>query len=65
MDPHWVAENNLPRILALSGIIHILALISVGLRLYARMSVLRSPGPDDAVVVAASVSALWITSHRI
>jgi hypothetical protein len=57
MDSSWAAENNLPRILALTGIIHVLALVSVGLRLYARMSVLRSPGRDDAIVVAASVSA--------
>jgi hypothetical protein len=58
MNPQWAAESNLARILATTGIIHMLALISVGLRLYARIGLLRTPGRDDAAVVVASVSSL-------
>jgi hypothetical protein len=57
MDPQWAAESNLARILLLTGIIHVLALLSVGLRLYARIGLLRTPGRDDAAVVAAAVSS--------
>ncbi|KAF2025180.1 hypothetical protein EK21DRAFT_46145, partial [Setomelanomma holmii] len=62
MDPQWAAESNLSRILALTGLIHALALVSVGLRLYARIGLLRSPGRDDIVVVGASMLALggWL-----
>ena len=56
MDPRWAAENHLGRILAVTGCIHLLALISLGLRLYARIRVLRTPGRDDVVVVIATVS---------
>jgi len=55
MDPQWAAQNNLPRILALTGVLHILALSSVGLRLYVRVRLLRTPGKDDAVIAIASV----------
>ncbi|KAF1937116.1 hypothetical protein EJ02DRAFT_458977 [Clathrospora elynae] len=62
LDPQWAAQSNLPRILAVTGVIHILALISVGLRLYCRIGLLRSPGKDDVVIVAAALGALggWI-----
>jgi hypothetical protein len=55
-DPAWAAESNLARILAITGAIHLLALISVGLRLYARMGILRSPGRDDVIIVLSVVS---------
>jgi hypothetical protein len=58
MDPQWAAESNLARILSLTGIIHLLALISLGLRLWARIGLLRTPGRDDVAVVAAAVSLL-------
>ncbi|KAF2825008.1 hypothetical protein CC86DRAFT_468265 [Ophiobolus disseminans] len=62
VDPQWAAQNNLPRILALTGIVHLLALSSVGLRLYVRIHLLRTPGKDDAVIGMASLAGLggWI-----
>ena len=56
VDPKLAAENNLPRILALTGVFHISALISVGLRLFVRLGLLRSLGKDDIVIVLAAVS---------
>lgn len=54
-DPQWAAESNLARILALTGIFHFLAQTSVGLRLYVRIGLLRSPGKDDVAIVLAVV----------
>lgn len=58
LDPAVAAETNLPRILGVTGVVHILALISVGLRLYVRIGLLRTPGKDDLAIVAASVRFL-------
>jgi hypothetical protein len=58
MDPQWAAESNLARILSLTGVIHLLALISLGLRLWARIGLLRTPGRDDVAVVVATVGSL-------
>ena len=55
MAAQWAAESNLTRILAVTGTIHALALLCVGLRVYARVNLLRSPGRDDAAIVVASV----------
>ncbi|EOA87874.1 uncharacterized protein SETTUDRAFT_27812 [Exserohilum turcica Et28A] len=62
VDPKWAAENNLTRILALTGAFHIAALTSVGLRLYVRVGLLRSLGRDDVAMVLAALAALggWI-----
>jgi hypothetical protein len=55
VDPKWAAENNLPRILALTGVLHITALTTVGLRLFVRVGLLRSLGKDDIAIVLAAV----------
>lgn len=55
VDPKWAAENNLTRMLVLTGVFHICALISVGLRLFVRLGLLRSVGKDDIVIVLAAV----------
>ena len=55
MDEEWAKESNLARILGWTGAIHSLALICVGLRMYARLRILRTPGRDDAAIVVASV----------
>ena len=62
VDPKWAAESNLTRLLALTGVFHFLALISVGLRLYVRIGLLRSLGRDDVVIVLAAVRIFLITS---
>ncbi|EUC43007.1 hypothetical protein COCMIDRAFT_101999 [Bipolaris oryzae ATCC 44560] len=62
VDPKWAAENNLPRLLALTGVFHIAALTSVALRLFVRLGLLRSLGKDDIAIVLAALGALggWI-----
>lgn len=55
MDPEWAAESNLTRILAISAIVHVITAIVVGLRLYARVFVLRKPAIDDIFIVGAYV----------
>lgn len=63
VNPAWAAQNNLPKILAITSVIHILALISVGLRLYVRIGLLRTPGKDDAFITAAAVSTQCQQRH--
>ena len=54
-SPEWATESNLVRILSITGVIHIVALLSVCLRLYCRIGLLRTPGKDDALIVGAVV----------
>jgi hypothetical protein len=63
LDSKWAAESNLTRFLALTGIFHLLALISVGLRLYARIGLVKTSGRDDFVVLLAVVSALRLFAY--
>ena len=58
MDEEWAKESNLVRILGWTGAVHSLALICVGLRMYARLRILRTPGRDDAAIVVAVVSPI-------
>jgi hypothetical protein len=55
LDPQWAAESHLTQFLVITGILHAIALISVGLRLYCRIGLLRSPGKDDVAMGAAAV----------
>lgn len=64
LDPTWAAKSNLARILAITGAIHLLALISVALRLYARIGILRSPGRDDVVIVLSAVSTCFSSCFK-
>jgi hypothetical protein len=57
-DAEWAAENNLPRILAISAVAHIVTAVFVFLRLYARFFVLRKPAKDDIFIMGAYVSSL-------
>lgn len=56
IDPAWASESNLPRILGVVGVFHFLALLFVGVRLYTRFIVVKSPRNDDVVMVLAAVS---------
>lgn len=58
IDPAWASENNLPRILGVVGVFHFLALLFVGVRLYTRIIVVKSPRSDDVVMVLAAIGAL-------
>jgi len=64
-DPHalqpqgnkkYLEQSNAGNILALLGSLDSLAMIVVGLRLYVRISMLKSAGADDYIMTAAMVS---------
>ncbi|TQN65804.1 hypothetical protein CSHISOI_09875 [Colletotrichum shisoi] len=57
-DPAWAAESNTARILAVVTVFHALALISVGLRVYARVWVIRAAGWDDLMIILSAVCAI-------
>ena len=59
IDPAWAAESNAPRIIAITTVFHVLALISVGLRLYVRLGMVKAAGRDDWTMVASAVSAMF------
>ncbi|TQN73581.1 hypothetical protein CSHISOI_01878, partial [Colletotrichum shisoi] len=62
LDPEWAAESNTARILAVVTTFHVLALSFVGLRVYAKVRVLRAPGLDDLMILLSALCALggWI-----
>lgn len=55
IDPAWAAESNLGRILGVTTAIHVVAFVTVSLRLYVRIKMIKSPGRDDWTMVAATV----------
>ncbi|TEA21671.1 hypothetical protein C8034_v004592 [Colletotrichum sidae] len=61
-DPEYEAESNTARIIAVVTIFHALALASVGMRLYARIRVIKTPGWDDWVMILTALCAMggWI-----
>lgn len=65
LDPNWVAETNLARSLAVTGIFNILALTSVSIHLYARIGLLRTPGRDDFMMVLAIVSIPFFDPKKL
>ncbi|KAK1702429.1 uncharacterized protein BDZ83DRAFT_725205 [Colletotrichum acutatum] len=62
LDPAWAAESNTARIIAIVTVFHLLAQLSVALRIYARIWVIKAPGWDDAVMVLSALCAWggWI-----
>ncbi|KAK7431940.1 hypothetical protein QQZ08_001559 [Neonectria magnoliae] len=62
IDPVWAAESNVPRIIAITTVFHVLALICVGLRLYVRLGMVKAAGRDDWTMVGSALCALvgWI-----
>jgi hypothetical protein len=55
VDPARAAESNFGRMMAINGTFHALAIISVGLRTYVRLRLVKGFGIDDAVMIAALV----------
>ncbi|CAM1508822.1 Fc.00g025610.m01.CDS01 [Cosmosporella sp. VM-42] len=55
LDPAYVAESNLPRILGVSSVLFFLAAIFVALRMYVRLRIVRSVGRDDWTMAACLV----------
>lgn len=56
IDTAWALESNLGWILGVNVLFHVLALGSVGARLYTRIVMVKSFGVDDALMIAAIVS---------
>ena len=54
-DPARAAESNLGYILGVTATLHILALAFVGMRMYARIIIVKAFGTDDALILAATV----------
>jgi hypothetical protein len=54
-DPVRAAESNLGYLLVVTATFHVIALVFVGMRMYARVVVVKAFGKDDALMVAATV----------
>lgn len=54
-DPVRVAESNLGYLLSVTATFHIIALASVGMRMYARVIIVKAFGKDDALIIASTV----------
>lgn len=57
MDPSYVAESNLPRILGVLSTLHAIAFFAVLARLYVRIRLVKSVARDDWTMVAATLCA--------
>ena len=54
-DPARAAESNLGYLLGVTTAFHVVALIFVGMRMYARVIIVKAFGKDDAFILAATV----------
>jgi hypothetical protein len=54
-DPVRAAESNLGYLLGVTATFHVLALTFVGMRMYARVIIVKAFGRDDALMLAAMV----------
>jgi hypothetical protein len=61
-DPAYLATNNLPALLGVTGTFHILSWIFVILRVYTRVVLIKCFGKDDALMVLALVSTTYWSS---
>ncbi|KAI9148122.1 Satratoxin biosynthesis SC5 cluster protein [Paramyrothecium foliicola] len=57
VDPAHAAESNLARILGVTTVVHVLAVVAVALRMYTRLLVSRNAGRDDWTMVACLLCA--------
>lgn len=56
LDPTYANESHTARFLAITTIIHVLALTFVALRLYCRIWLLKTPGKDDWFILGSVAS---------
>jgi hypothetical protein len=54
-DPARTAESNLGYLLGVTSTFHIIALMFVGMRMYARVVIVKAFGRDDTLILAATV----------
>jgi hypothetical protein len=55
IDPARAAESNLGYLLGVTATFHTIALMFVGMRMYARVVIVKAFGRDDALILAATV----------
>lgn len=55
LDPARAAESNTAMLLGVLTTFHIIALVFVSLRLYARFFVIKAPGKDDVCMILSAV----------
>jgi hypothetical protein len=65
MTPEYLAFNNAPAILAITGSFFAAATLVVILRCYVRIAMLRVFGVDDYVIVLATVSAEYPKNAQV
>lgn len=58
LDPAWIAEDNRPNLFAIAGTFLTLSILMVILRIYVKIRILKTLGPDDYVMVAALLFAI-------
>jgi hypothetical protein len=56
IDPEYAAESNATKLMAVITLFQVLSLITVVLRVYCRVVLVKSPGIDDLVMVLGLVS---------
>ncbi|OWY50197.1 Integral membrane protein [Alternaria alternata] len=54
-DPARAAESNLGYLLGVTATFHVVALVFVAMRLYARVIIVKAFGKDDALIIASTV----------
>lgn len=55
IDPAYAAEDNRPKLFAITGTFISVAILAVVLRVYVRMRIIKTLGADDVMMVAALV----------
>ena len=63
LTPEEAAETNLPRIMGITAVFHILALAFFVVRMYTRFVLVKAPKLDDAFMILATVcSQPWFSN---
>jgi hypothetical protein len=66
-DPARAAESNLGYLLGVTAAFHAVALLFVGMRMYARVVIVKAFGRDDALMLASTVcttSVFWLLPNQ-
>jgi hypothetical protein len=63
LTPAQEAETNLPRILSLTILFHVLAIAFVMIRMYTRFIIVKTPKLDDVLAIAAAVNSALVPAQ--
>lgn len=64
-EPGRAAESNLGYLLGVTSALHVIALLFFGMRIYARVVIVKAFGKDDGTMLAATVSTMPVFSLLI